>query len=55
MGETFKAIPILRIFDKARAREFYLDFLASRSTGSIASRTTRRSTWRSRAAIWCCI
>ena len=27
MGATFKAIPILRIFDVARAREFYLDFL----------------------------
>ena len=27
MGETFKAIPILRIFDEAKAREFYLDFL----------------------------
>ena len=27
MGETFKGIPILRIFDEARARAFYLDFL----------------------------
>ena len=27
MGETFKAIPILRIFDEAKAREFYLGFL----------------------------
>ena len=24
---TFRAIPILRIFDLARAKEFYLDFL----------------------------
>ena len=27
MGETFKATPILRIFDEAKARAFYLDFL----------------------------
>ena len=27
MAETFKAIPILRVFDEAKAREFYLDFL----------------------------
>ena len=27
MSETFKAIPILRIFDEAKAREFYLGFL----------------------------
>ena len=27
MGETFKAIPILRIFDEVRAKEFYLGFL----------------------------
>jgi len=27
---TFRAIPILRIFDLARAREFYIDFLGFR-------------------------
>jgi uncharacterized glyoxalase superfamily protein PhnB len=27
MSETFKAIPVLRIFDEAKAREFYLGFL----------------------------
>jgi uncharacterized glyoxalase superfamily protein PhnB len=27
MSEAFKAIPILRIFDEAKAREFYLGFL----------------------------
>jgi uncharacterized glyoxalase superfamily protein PhnB len=27
MSETFQAIPILRIFDEAKAREFYLGFL----------------------------
>ena len=27
---TFRAIPILRIFDLAKAKEFYLDFLGDR-------------------------
>lgn len=27
---TFRAIPILRIFDLAKAKEFYVDFLAFR-------------------------
>ena len=31
MGEpTFRALPILRIFDVAKAKEFYLDFLGFR-------------------------
>ena len=27
---TFRAIPVLRIFDRAKAKEFYLDFLGFR-------------------------
>jgi hypothetical protein len=37
-----KTIPILRIFDIVKAREFYVDYSVSRSTGSIASARTHR-------------
>jgi len=44
-----KTTPILRIFDEAKAKEFYIDFLwASKSIGSIVSKTACRYICKSR-------
>ena len=48
--QFISAVPILRIFDIAKADEFYQGFLGFWSIGIIASTTTRRSTGRCRAA-----
>ncbi len=37
-----KTTPILRIFDEAKAKEFYIDSWASKSIGSIVSKTVCR-------------
>ena len=46
-----RVIPILRIFDLAKADEFYLDYLGSKQTGIIGLMTTPRFTARFPAAI----
>ena len=46
-------IPVLRIFDVAKAREFYGGSSASPSTGSTPSTTTRRSICRPAATAPC--
>ena len=44
-----RTVPIFRIFSQEKAKEFYLGFLASTSTGTSGSTPTRRSTCRFRA------
>lgn len=46
--------PILRIFDEAKAREFYVGFLGFKVDWSTASNPDCRSTCRSRATAACC-
>ena len=41
-----RTIPILRSFDEAKAREFYLDFLGFGVAGSTGSHRTCRCTCR---------
>lgn len=44
-----QAVPIVRIFDVAKANEFYLGFLGFQVDGNTATVTISRSTCRSRA------
>ena len=44
-----QVVPIFRIFDEAKAREFYVAFLGLRSIGSTGLSRNRRCTCRSRA------
>ena len=52
--EFTSVVPILRIFDVAKADEFYQGYSASRSIGITALMTTRRSIARCRAATSFC-
>ena len=47
-------VPILRIFDIAKADEFTSIFWGSELIGIIALMTTRPSIGKSRVVIWCC-
>ena len=40
-----RTIPILRVFNEAKAREFYLDYLGFRSISSTGFTTGRRCSW----------
>jgi len=45
--EFQRTIPILRIFDVSKAKEFYVDTRASGSTGNIISAQTRPPIYKS--------